>query len=111
MLYFVTAFTTGNPSIFCGMWVLAGLLAFIIIEKVFTFEKEDDEEEESEKKFAEDTKLNVPAPIKRKRSSFMLDKASVNFEDSFDDYLVNNNNGEEPKLHAVAKKATNSRVS
>ncbi|XP_046667521.1 zinc transporter ZIP13 homolog [Homalodisca vitripennis] len=27
---------TGNPSMFCGIWVLVGLLLFIIVEKVFS---------------------------------------------------------------------------
>ncbi|KAK7591227.1 hypothetical protein V9T40_002840 [Parthenolecanium corni] len=94
---------------FCGMWVLAGLLAFIIIEKVFTFEKDDDEDEENEKNFVA-AKMKAPLSIKRKRSTLMLNDPSINFDADTQspnlnsDYLVNNNNGEEPKLQSVAKK-------
>lgn len=97
---------------FCGMWVLAGLLAFIIIEKVFTFEKDDDEDEENEKNFVA-AKMKAPLSIKRKRSTLMLNDPSINFDADTQspnlnsDYLVNNNNGEEPKLQSVAKKVIN----
>ncbi|XP_054261538.1 zinc transporter ZIP13 homolog [Macrosteles quadrilineatus] len=29
-------YTHGNPSMFCGVWVLVGLLLFIIVEKIFS---------------------------------------------------------------------------
>lgn len=41
--------SSDSSSMFCGMWVLAGLLVFIVAEKAFAFPHGEDEEEEGEK--------------------------------------------------------------
>lgn len=56
-----------HPSLACGLWVLAGLLVFIIIEKIFSFEKEEEDPTSTE------PSANLKSmPMRRKRSSFIL---------------------------------------
>lgn len=64
----------GDASMFCGLWVLTGLLVFIIVEKMFSFNKSS---EDSEVELVED-KMN--------NSSFIVPKKV-----SDDDYILNNN--------------------
>jgi len=51
-------YTQGNPSMFCGLWVLVGLLLFIIVEKIFSgpnpYEEVGDGEGEGDGKLSED---------------------------------------------------------
>lgn len=64
----------GDASMFCGLWVLTGLLVFIIVEKMFSFNKplEDAEEE-----LVEDKKQNGSLITPKKVSD--------------EDYILNNN--------------------
>lgn len=59
---------------FCGLWVLTGLLVFIIVEKMFSFNKSS---EESEDEIVE---------VKKSNGSFIMPKKV-----SDEDYILNNN--------------------
>ena len=59
---------------FCGLWVLTGLLVFIIVEKMLSFNKTS---EEAEDELVEE---------KKKSSSFIMPKKL-----SGEDYILNNN--------------------
>ena len=41
-----TGADAGHPSMACGLWVLSGFLVFVIVEKLFSFEREPDAEAE-----------------------------------------------------------------
>lgn len=43
----------GHPSMNKGLWILAGLLIFIVLEKIFAFLQENEEEKETEKSSAQ----------------------------------------------------------
>lgn len=64
----------GDASMFCGLWVLTGLLVFIIVEKMLSFNKTS---EEAEDELVEE---------KKKSSSFIMPKKL-----SGEDYILNNN--------------------
>ncbi|KAK9501839.1 hypothetical protein O3M35_012493 [Rhynocoris fuscipes] len=57
MFLFCFADVHAHPSLFCGLWVLTGLLVFIIVEKLFA--KEDPEKLIEEKQLKEKAKEAV----------------------------------------------------
>lgn len=43
---FISATDDDHPSMTCSLWVLGGFLVFVIVEKLFSFERESETEEE-----------------------------------------------------------------
>lgn len=68
-----------HPSIYCGLWVLTGLLAFIIVEKMFSFEKENEDDTDIMNENIEPSMNSKTASIRRKKSSFILNDLTVNY--------------------------------
>lgn len=123
IVYFFIAVTKNqHPSLTCGLWVLTGLLIFIIIEKVFSFEKDEDNVV-----LARDTKnLNISdngsksttSSIRRKKSSFILNDLTVNYVTetnilkTITTNITNNNNDLVDKnISQLIKKPSNVHVS
>lgn len=106
---------TSEPFLNCGLWVLAGLLAFIIIEKMFSFEKKDENDEEIRD---EKTILEKSLSVRRKKSSFILNdltaeiiKSKVNGDVIKNNNVSSNNNNNLDKIQPSEKKPANVHVS
>ncbi|XP_065214234.1 zinc transporter ZIP13 homolog [Planococcus citri] len=118
-----TTSKTNQPSLTCGLWVLAGLLAFIIIEKMFSFEKDNEEEEgetlEADCDFEnEKNAVKKSLSIRRKKSSFILNdltaeiiKPLINGTIANNNNNNNNNNDNLEKSRPLEKKPSNIHVS
>lgn len=79
IFWFVLATRNEHPSIYCGLWVLTGLLAFIIVEKMFSFEKENEDDTDIMNENIEPSMNSKTASIRRKKSSFILNDLTVNY--------------------------------
>lgn len=117
LLYDVTATSKSNqPSLTCGLWVLTGLLAFIIIEKVFSFDKDNEDNIECEPNIDNGVKKSLS--IRRKKSSFILNNLTVNYGSTpellkplVNGVTTNNNNMEKTESPSLEKKPSNIHVS
>lgn len=114
--YSSTSSRNAQPSLTCGLWVLAGLLAFIIIEKMFSFEKGDENEDEVEDDCDYENEKNTlksSLSVRRKKSSFILNDLTAEIIKStvIGNVANNNNNNNLEKSPHLEKKPANIHVS
>ncbi|XP_022192244.2 zinc transporter ZIP13 homolog [Nilaparvata lugens] len=113
-------FKSSESSMFCGLWVLAGLLVFIIAEKAFAFPHDEEEEEGEEQKemkkekSGEEKKLllnnntdDFSAEKKEKRNGFAAGMGS-SFE--VEDLYKQQTSSQQPAV-VVEKKITSKQMS